>query len=165
MLFLRSTWREPAQEEWRASANLSADAEDVLTALTEPEAIATWAPVSFEVEGLAGARLEPGSQERVLGSLAGIGVAFDVEVHCADLDRLELTARGPVGLDVAYRFLEHADGVFVEATVRIIRQGGLTSQVLHGAVAAVLNAGALDRALRRLGASLQSRVGPRLVAA
>ena len=165
MLFLRTTWGEPGAEQWSASANLHADAEDVLTALTDPDAIAAWAPVSFEVEGLAGGCLEAGSRARVAGSLAGIGVAFDVEVHCADLERLELTARGPVGLEVSYRFLEHDAGVFVEATVRIIRQGGLTAQVLHGAVAAVLNAGALDKALRRLEASLERRAETRFIAA
>jgi hypothetical protein len=164
MFFLRTAWSEPAPEEWRASANLNADAETVLTALTAPEAIAAWAPVSFEVEGLAGERLEAGSHERVVGSLAGIGVAFDVEVTCADLERLELTARGPVGFAVSYRLLEHDRGVFVEATIRIIGRGGVMAQVLHTAVAAVLNAGALDSALRRLGASLD-RVESGLVAA
>ncbi|HTX30709.1 MAG TPA: SRPBCC family protein [Solirubrobacteraceae bacterium] len=164
MFFLRTAWSEPAQVEWRASANLRADAEAVLTALTDPEEIAAWAPVNFEVEGLAGDRLEAGSRERVTGSLAGIGVAFDVEVACANLERLELTAQGPVGLEVSYRFLEHGEGVLVEATVRIIGRGGVMAQVLHGAVAAVLSAGALDSALRRLGASLD-RVESGLVAA
>ncbi len=165
MLLLRTTWPLPTQEEWRAAAKICADAEEVLSALTDPEAIAAWAPVSFEVEGLASGRLETGSRERVTGSLAGIGVTFDVEVSRADREGLELTARGPVGFAVAYRFLEHEAGVFVEATVRIVRQGGLAGQVLRGAVAAVLNTGALDSALRRLADSLECWAGSELVPA
>ena len=165
MFLPRSTWSDPSHEEWTASANLRASAKEILTALTDPEAIAGWAPVTFEVQGIAGGRLEAGSRERVTGSLAGIRVAFDVEVFRGDLERLELTARGPVELHVVYRFLAHDDGVFVEATVSMDRSQGLTAHVLRGAVAAVLGAGALDTALGRLAASLASRSEPELVAA
>ena len=83
MLFLRTAWPEQPREEWRASANLCANAEDVLTALTDPEAIAVWAPVSFEVEGLTEGRLEAGSRERVAGLLAGGAVTGVVAVLAA----------------------------------------------------------------------------------
>jgi hypothetical protein len=48
--------------------------------------------------------------------------------------------------------------VLVDARVAIRRQRGLTAQVLRGAVGALLNAGALRIALRRLEDSL-SRPG------
>jgi Polyketide cyclase / dehydrase and lipid transport len=166
MLFVRGPISSPlAQSEWTASAFMDADAEDVLDALTDPNAISAWAPVSFEVEGLARGRLEAGGRERVTGCLAGLHVSFDITVRRADLEGLELTARGPVRLEVAYRFVEYDDEVFVEATVRVIPQGGLTAQLLRGAVSAVLNAGALGSALRRIEACVERRVESELVAA
>ncbi len=139
---------------WTARRVIHADADEVLRALTDPLAIAAWAPVDFEVDGLAGGRLSPGCRERVTGSIAGIRTAFDVEVHAADDERLELVARGPVALNVAYNFEDHEDGVLVEAAVSVERRRGLAAQVLQAAVAALLNAGALARALARLETSL-----------
>ena len=43
-----------------------------------------------------------GTRTKVSGRLAGVPVTFDVEVHAADADRLELSADGPIGLDVRY---------------------------------------------------------------
>jgi hypothetical protein len=158
MLLLRSNTGSPGPEAWTASANLRSDLDAVLGALTDPASIACWAPVSFEVEGLAGGRLRTGSRERVSGSIAGIRATYDVEVTRADRQRLELVAHGPVSLDVAYGFSQHDDGVLVDARVAIRRQRGLTAQVLRAAVGALLNAGALRTALRRLEGSLS---GPR----
>src|SRR5438270_7175575 len=76
---------------WIARRASVADAEQVLRALTVPELIARWAPVGFEVAGLAGGRLRAGTCERVSGTIAGITAAFDVEVSHADTRRLELT--------------------------------------------------------------------------
>ena len=114
---------------------------------------------------LAGGRLEAGSREVVSGSIAGIGTRFEVEVHQADTDRLELVAYGPIALDVVYRFREHDDGVLVEATVELRRPRGVAAQVLRGAVAALLGAGALASALRRLDDALACPADAELMAA
>jgi hypothetical protein len=160
MVLLGANTGSSDAEAWTASANLHSDADAVLRALTDPTSVACWAPVSFEVEGLAGGRLRTGSRERVSGSIAGVKATYDVEVTRADRQRLELVANGPVSLDVAYGLNEHEDGVIVEARVAIRRQRGFTAQVLRAAVAAVLSAGALRTALRRLESSLS---GPREV--
>lgn len=150
---------------WTASADMRSDPDEVLDALTDPAAIAHWAPVRFEVGGLAGGRLRSGSRERVSGSIAGIGATFEVEVTRADTQRLELVARGPVSFDVTYCFSEHDAGVVVDAHVAIRRQRGLTAEVLRAAAGALLSAGALRSALRRLEASLPCACEPELLAA
>jgi Polyketide cyclase / dehydrase and lipid transport len=165
MLLRTNTGLSPHGDVWTASIDLGSDPDDVLRALTDPAAIAKWAPVSFEVDGLAGTRLRAGSRERVSGSIAGIRTTFEVEVRSADRKRLELVARGPVSLDVTYRFDERESGVRVDAQVGIRRQRGLTAQVLRAAVGALLNAGALGSALRRLEASLPARLESDLLAA
>lgn len=151
--------------EWNARTIIDADADDALRALTDPTMIAQWAPVAFEVDGLAGGRLRAGSRERVTGTIAGLRTSFDIEVSRADTAALELVARGPVAFDVAYRFGEHRRGVMVEATVGLRPQRGLTAQVLKAAVTALLNAGALGGALRRLEASLCQAPAAELLAA
>jgi hypothetical protein len=165
MLIRRNTGRSPQSDVWTAGVDLANDPDEVLRALTDPAAIAHWAPVSFEVDGLAGSRLHAGSRERVSGSIAGIRTTFEVEVRSADRERLELVARGPVSLDVAYRFEQHETGVRVDAQVCIQRQRGLTAQLLRAAVGALLNAGALGSALRRLEASLSAPLEADLLAA
>jgi hypothetical protein len=165
MLLLRSNSGSADADVWTASATLRSDADEVLRALTRPDSIAQWAPVSFDVDGLAGSRLRAGSRERVSGSIAGITVAFDVEVTRADRERLELVAHGPVSLDVAYSFSEHNDGVIVNAQVGLRRHRGLAAQVLRAAVGALLNAGALGSALRRLESSLSCPYEHELLAA
>jgi hypothetical protein len=165
MLLLKSSSASPGGDIWTASATLPSDPGEVLRALTRPDSIAQWSPVRFDVEGLAGSRLRAGSCERVSGSIAGITASFDVEVTRADTERLELVAHGPVSLDVAYSFSEHTDGVVVDAQVGVRRQRGLTAQVLRAAVGALLNAGALGGALRRLENSLSCPREPELLAA
>ena len=154
MLLTRTNTAQLGSTPWTASVDCNADAEQVLRALTEPDLIANWAPVSFSVEGLAGGRLRAGSRERVRGTLAGITATFDIEVSRADRERLELLAEGPVGLDVSYRFCPRARWVRVEASVAVRRGRGLTGQLLAPALSAILNAGALDRALARIQRSL-----------
>jgi hypothetical protein len=157
MLLLRTRGAAVDDGVWTARMDMYTEADEVLAALTDPAAIAAWAPVRFEVDGLAGERLRPGSRERVTGSLAGVKAAFDVEVDRADRAGFELVASGPVTFEVAYRFFEHDEGVTVEARVRMNRQGGLGAQLLTAAVGALLNAGALSSALRRIEASLACR--------
>jgi hypothetical protein len=141
-------------EVWSARAAVRAQPAEVLAALTDPELIATWAPIGFELEGPDGNRLRAGSRERVSGSLAGLRASFDVEVTRAGPGVLELIADGPLAMDVAYRFPEQGGGVVVDASLRLRRRGGLPAQILRSAVVALLDAGALDRALQRLAASL-----------
>jgi len=165
MLRLSPNTGSPDPDVWTARASLRNDPDEVLSALTRPASIARWAPVSFEVDGLAGGRLRAGSRERVSGSIAGVRAAFEVEVTRADEQRLELVAHGPVSLEVSYSFNEHGDDVIVDARVAILRQRGLTAQVLRGAVGALLNAGALGAALRRLERALSGPFEADLLAA
>jgi hypothetical protein len=147
--------RSTEQDVWTAQADLSAGADDVLVALTDPDLIASWAPVQFDVDGLAGGRLRAGCRERVHGTIAGVTASFDVEVARADRERLHLVARGPVSFDVTYRFRSHPCGVRVEASVSVHRRSGLIARIVRTAVAAALNAGALGAALDRLDAALR----------
>jgi hypothetical protein len=152
-------------DTWSACAELDADATDVLEALTDPQTIAAWAPVSFDVESPAGQRLRAGSRERVSGSIAGIGATFEVEVARADAERLELVASGPVSLDVVYTFRQRGSRVTVVARVAVSHRGGMRAQLLRPAVNALLRAGALQQALERLEDSLSDRYEPALIAA
>lgn len=165
MLLKTVTGSSSERDVWTASAHMRSDVHEVLGALTRPAAIAAWAPINFEVDGLAGSRLRTGSRERVTGSLAGIKATFEVEVTRADAERLELVAHGPVSLDVAYGFTEHDRGVLVDASVGVRPQRGLTAQVLRAAVGALLNAGALRTALRRMEDSLSCPLEAELLAA
>src|SRR5438270_13076914 len=104
-MFLRSIVPAgPSPSVWSAQAEFCAHPREVLDALTDPRLIARWAPVDFEVEGLAQGPLRTGSRERVSGVVAGLRTNFDVEVARADEQRLELVAKGPFCIDVAYRF-------------------------------------------------------------
>lgn len=164
MLFLRGN--DGVQEDaWTARARVHAETHEVLRAITDPTAIAAWAPVSFEVEDLAGNRLRAGSCARVTGSLAGVGVTFEVEVLSADSDGLELVALGPVSFDVRYAFSYGDGGLVVDATVRLRRQAGLTAHILRAAVTALLNAGALESALGRLETAVDRSASEKLLAA
>jgi hypothetical protein len=165
MLLFRPNTASAEPDVWTASAEMRSDSNEVLCALTEPASIARWAPVSFDLDGLAGSRLRAGSRERVSGSIAGMTAVFEVEVTRADEQRLELVAQGPVSLDVAYRFSQNPDGVIVDARVAVRRQQGLRAQVLRAAVGALLNAGALGTALRRLERSLSGPYEAELLAA
>ncbi|MGH2746202.1 MAG: hypothetical protein ACRDN8_27660, partial [Thermoleophilaceae bacterium] len=88
--------------EWTATARAKATPGQVLAALTHPEEIRRWSPVDFDLDELEGRRLAPGTRGRVTGRLAGVRVGFDVEIHSADEAILELSAEGPVALDVRY---------------------------------------------------------------
>jgi len=152
-------------EVWTARVELHAEPDEVLRALTDPEMIAGWAPVAFDVEGLADGRLQTGSRARVSGSIAGLGATFDVEVIHADTRLLELVADGPVSFGVAYRFRPHRRGLVVDAQVTVPRKRGLTAQLLRSATVALLNAGALRTALGRLEHCVRPAIEPELVAA
>ena len=124
--------------------------EQVLRVLTDPDEIRDWSPIPFEVEDLDGALLAAGSQARVWGNLAGLRVGFEVRVHAAGTDGLELTAEGPIGFDVRYGLAPSGDGSEVTASVALHGGGGLTGRLLGKATEALLSAGALDSAASRV---------------
>jgi hypothetical protein len=137
-----------AMAEWTTSTQANARPEQVLEVLTHPDAIRLWSPIDFDVDDLDGVRLAAGSTARVSGKLAGVRVGFDVEVHAADEDGVELAAHGPIGIDVRYDLTPSEDGSEVTASVSLRRSGGITGRIVSQATAALLSAGALDGAAR-----------------
>ena len=135
---------------WTATATVDAGPEAVLDVLTDPDLVARWAPLPFDVEDLDTPRLMTGSRARVSGRLAGRRVGFDVEVHEADLRRLALAANGPVGLDVAYDLSATGDRSEVRASISVRSGKGFTGRLLAEATNALLSAGALTHAISRL---------------
>jgi hypothetical protein len=128
---------------------------DVLDLLTEPDAIARWAPIPFEVIELDSRRLVTGSRARVAGRLAGRSVEFEVVVLEARPGRLDLIADGPISIAVEYCLEPAARGSEVHAYVSVDGHG-LLGRLLAKATDALLAAGALGRALERLGQELQA---------
>jgi hypothetical protein len=86
----------------------------------------------------------------VTGTVAGVRVSFDVDVTSADERGLELTADGPVGLDVRYGLAPAPEGAELSASVRLRRGGSITGRLVGRAAAALLSAGALDSAAGRI---------------
>jgi Polyketide cyclase / dehydrase and lipid transport len=134
--------------QWTTSTQANARPDQVLEVLTDPDAIRLWSPIDFDVEDLDGVRLSAGSTARVSGKLAGVRVGFDVEVHAADEAGVELTAHGPIGIDVRYELAPAAGGSEVIASIALRRGGGITGRILSQATAALLSAGALDGAAK-----------------
>jgi uncharacterized protein YndB with AHSA1/START domain len=149
--------------QWTTTTQANARPEQVLEVLTDPDAIRLWSPIDFDVEDLDGVRLGAGSNARVSGKLAGVRVGFDVEVHAADEDGVELTAHGPIGIDVRYDIAPAARGSEVTASVSLRRGGGITGRLISQATAALLSAGALDGAARSIARAAET--GPALAAA
>jgi hypothetical protein len=143
--------------EWRATARANATPSQVLEALTHPEVIRRWSPVDFELDDFDGRRLAAGSRGRVIGKLAGVRVVFDVEIHAADEDRLELSADGPIGFDVRYDLSAHDTGAELNASLSLRRGGGLTGRLVANATAAMLSAGALEGAAGRIARVAESQ--------
>jgi hypothetical protein len=136
-----------AMRTWTARTTTGARTDDVLAALTDPEACRRWAPVPFDVEDDVD-RLRPGTRTRVFGSLAGRRVGFEVEVHEADHNGLRLSARGPVHMDVAY---DLSPGE-ITASVSVHSGNGLLGRLLAEATNGLLKAGALSQSINRLAA-------------
>lgn len=133
---------------WTATATADAQPQAVLNVLTDPDSVARWAPVPFDVDSTR--RLAAGTRTTVSGRLAGQRIGFDVEVHEADESGLALSARGPVGLDVDYRLEPAPTGSNVRASISVRPGGGLRGRLLAEATGALLAAGALQAALLRL---------------
>jgi hypothetical protein len=139
---------------WQYNTTIPGSPADVLELLTEPAAIARWAPVPFEVVALEGNRLQSGSRARVAGRLAGRSVEFDVDVLRASDERLELVAQGPISIDVQYTLRPAGAESEIEACVAVDGQG-LFGRVLAKATEALLAAGALRMSIERLANELQ----------
>jgi Polyketide cyclase / dehydrase and lipid transport len=138
----------------RTTAN--ADPEQVLQVLTDPEEIRSWSPIPFDLDDLDGMRLEAGSVARVSGSLANKRVGFDVEVHAADRGGLELTAQGPISIDVRYELEAVEGGSELIASVGLHDGSGLTGRLLAKATGALLKSGALTAAAGRIARAAES---------
>ena len=136
--------------EWTTRTQANASPQQLLEVLTDPDAIRLWSPIDFEVDDLTGSRLAAGDVARVTGRVAGVRVGFDVEIHAADEDGIELSADGPIGIDVRYDLAPAASGSEVTATVGLRRGGGITGRLISQATAALLSAGALDGAARSI---------------
>ena len=142
---------------WSATTTTKATPEQLLEVLTHPKEIRRWSPVDFDVDDLDTSRLAPGTRARVTGRLAGVRVGFDVEVHAADQDLLELSADGPVGLDVRYELAPADTGSELHASVSLRSAGGITGRLVANATAALLAAGALEGAAGRIAQAAESQ--------
>ena len=140
---------------WETQTTVPGSPSAVLELLTEPDGIATWAPISFEILSLAERRLSTGSRARVAGRLAGRAVEFEVTVFEASGDRLALAADGPISIDVQYVVHQVPGGSDVRASVSVEGRG-LFGRVLASATEALLAAGALRTSLDRLGRQLSA---------
>ena len=140
---------------WTASTTIKGRPEAVLDVLTDPQACARWAPMPFEVERIDSPRLRAGTKARVSGCLAGKRVGFDVQVHEAEADRLELTASGPVAFDVAYDLRPGKDSTEVSASVAVSGRG-LTGRLLAQATDALLAGGALQHTVSRIAREVET---------
>lgn len=139
---------------WTAQTRVAGLPDEVLALLTEPNSIARWAPVAFDVVDFEGRRLAAGDHVRVRGSLAGRSVEFEVDVSQADDGHLVLTAVGPIRLDVEYLAVAASGGTEVHASVKVTGQG-LMGRVLAQATDALLAAGALHSAVDRIAGELE----------
>jgi len=139
-----------AMRTWTTQAISEARPEDIMAALTDPDGIARWSPVEFDLEDDDIRRLCTGTRTRVSGRTAGVRVGFDVEVHRADDRQLKLSATGPVSMDVAYDIASAGDATEVRASVSLRPGRGLRATVLAEATAGLLGAGALSAAVDRL---------------
>jgi Polyketide cyclase / dehydrase and lipid transport len=135
---------------WTATTTSNATPDQLLAVLTRPDEIRRWSPVDFDIDGLEGLRLQAGTRTRVSGTVAGVKVGFDVQVRTADEAGLELTADGPVGIDVRYDLAKADPGAELSASVSLRRGGGLTGRLVGGATAALLSTGVLEGAAGRI---------------
>jgi hypothetical protein len=133
---------------------MPASPDAVLQLLTEPNEIARWAPVPFELVELDGGRLATGSRALVRGQLAGRTVDFEVDVLAAVDERLSLVAEGPMLISVDYVLRPATDGSEVRATVSV-RGKGFMGRLLATATEALLGAGALQSSIERLARALE----------
>ncbi len=131
---------------WTTEMRLPAMPERVLELLTEPEAIAQWAPIPFELVDTDGGRLRAGTRARVRGGLAGRQLEFEVEIREAHDRRLALVATGPISIDAQYDLSPADGGSALRASVSVGGRG-----LLGGLLAPRRRGAAGRRRLARLG--------------
>jgi hypothetical protein len=139
--------------KWRAQTFVAGEPDEVLAVLTEPDIIARWAPIDFELVDRRHGRLQAGDHVRVRGFLAGRCLEFIVDVGSASDGRLSLTANGPIALDVEYVARRTGRGSRVDAVVDVSGRG-LIGRMLAQATDALLAAGALTAAIGRIAREL-----------
>jgi hypothetical protein len=139
---------------WTTEMWLAGMPEEILELLTEPDAIARWAPIPFELIDVDSDRLESGTRARVRGGLAGRQLEFDVMIREADYERLSLLATGPIAIDAEYVLRPADGGSEVRASVSVSGRG-FFGAVLARAVEALLSAGALRASVARIGRELE----------
>jgi hypothetical protein len=137
-------------DRWTSTALAKTTPDCLLEVLTHPRHIRSWSPVDFELDDLDARRLSAGTKARVTGRVAGVRVSFRVEVHRADAARLELSADGPIGLDVRYDLAHAEQGAQMTAALSVRGGHGITGRLVAGAAASLLSAGALDGAVGRI---------------
>jgi uncharacterized protein YndB with AHSA1/START domain len=142
---------------WTSRAQANATPERLLEVLTHPGQIRRWSPVEFDAEDLDCRPLAAGTRTRVTGRIAGVPLSFDVEVHAADPDRLEISAEGPIGLEVRYDLTPADGGAEMTASVSVRGGGGLTGRIAASAAAKLLSAGALDGATGRIARAAEAQ--------
>jgi hypothetical protein len=139
---------------WTTETWMAGPPAKVLHLLTEPDAIARWAPIPFEVLDLDGARFESGTRARVRAVLAGRRMEFDVEIHEADEEGVSLLATGPVSIGAVTQ-LAPVDGGSDFRTSVSVRGRGLMGGVAARVVESVLAAGILRASVARIGRELE----------
>ena len=132
-----------------AHTTATATPNEVVQLLTNPDAIARWAPIPFEVLELDAERLYPGANVRVRGQLAGQKAEFSVQVLEVSDERLTLVAQGPISIDVEYQVAPARGGSAIRASVSVLGHG-LIGRLLAEATEALLAGGALQSSLNRL---------------
>src|SRR3984885_13248521 len=127
---------------WTTETQMAGRPEEVMVLLTQPDTIARWAPIPFELVDFQRQRLLAGDTARVRGGLAGRNLEFTVEIAQASDGRLALTASGPIDIDVEYLAEETPDGSNLRACVNVSGRG-FVGRLLAQATDGLLAAGAL----------------------
>jgi hypothetical protein len=144
---------------WTTQTLVDGTPEDVLAVLSDPEACFRWSPIEFQLEDLDGERLRTGSRARVAGHIAGISVAFEIDVQQADEGRLALTARGPLTLEVSYEaYPVPEDRAELSATVTVRSASALRGRLAAASTEALLRAGVLSAAVKGIAREVGARV-------
>jgi uncharacterized protein YndB with AHSA1/START domain len=148
-----------AMRTWTTETWIAGEPAEVLAAMVDPDAIARWSPVRYELLELDGERLGAGSRARVRGALGGRLVEFTVHIHEANDGRLALVADGPVAIDAEYLFEEARGGSWLRASVRVGGRG-VVGVTLARMADGLLAAGLLRVSVARLARDLQAQVQP-----
>ena len=135
----------------RATATAAARPEAVLEVLTSPSACRAWCPFPFAVGENSPERLTPGATVTVRGALAGRSLSFEVKALEVTSKRFALRATGAFDIEATYELIpEGGTRTHVRAEIRTGRPRGLSGRLMVAAADALLTAGALDVALRRI---------------